>query len=182
MLDLILLYLIFNFIAGIGIAIYYYIDEFQTTYGYEIFLLLFFPAYGLGYWAYQKALREQGETEFPKEWYLWKKAAKFNYWFILFIAIIGLLALAGCGSLVGGGLLWANHQVNTIAIGAGLMYDVGSFLMLGFYAIIFFVSLAYMAAVMILIPNYFVKSIESRVYKTKYEEEKQKNSLKTDVN
>jgi hypothetical protein len=174
-LFLFLLYALYNFLAGIFISIYYYRQDPDSFQGMELAFMVFFPAAGLGYWAYNKEMREKGETEFSRDWYIWKRMININWGLIAIIGILGFMSLSGCRSQVGEGMKWANHQGDATSFGLGLLFDAGSAIAFGFGLLLLALSMAFFWALLIFMPSHIARTIETSTYKSKYLEEKRKN-------
>jgi hypothetical protein len=158
-------YLLYNVVAGFFLSIYcYYQDDYQY-YNKDLLLVLLFPAVGLGYWQYNKDLRENGKTELPREWYMWKKMVRINWGYIIVVGLWAFSSVMGCRQMMGGGTEWANHQNDGLSAGLGLMYDIGSGLAFIGFALIMILGMGLMTAVLIWIPNSRAKSVEAQYYK-----------------
>ncbi len=129
--------------------------------------MLFFPTVGYGYWLYYHTKKLNNKENFPLKWYVWKKMIKVNWGFLILIALFFLILSSGILDLFvnTNGFDWANHQDNAVAIGFGLLSDVGSALfgLLGLLCLA--ITFGVFFCIFILIPILVVKSIETNYYK-----------------
>ncbi|WP_405569055.1 hypothetical protein [Winogradskyella sp. Asnod2-B02-A] len=174
-LSVIGIYLIYILFIGIFFFSFKYYKTEQTIIeNKEFTLLIFFPIIGLGNWLYNKELRKNGTTKFPKEWFIWKNAIPINIGYLVLLAIIGFILHGIATGNIGGGMEWANKQDNASLIGVGLLTDIASGIAILFVTVIAVFGFGILAFFLIFIPKYQVKSIERKYFQEQNELNKSK--------
>ena len=158
-------YLIFNLIIGLLLLVYYFWKERSVKHYFEIMLLLFFPVIGLGLWKYRKRCEEVDEQILPLSWFVLDYMVKINWIYIFILPLIIIISIFGIFDYVGSGLEWAEKAAHPIAIGLGFLADIA--IMVSLFIILLLVLIGYLFLVflMIFIPKYILKDIESDFYR-----------------
>jgi hypothetical protein len=167
-MNLALLYLLYNFLLGLYFSFQYYTIEGRFNNNKEFWLLLFFPAMGLGKWKYIQLVRNNEPDLFPERWYMFKYMVKINWGYLILLVVGGFVVVFLSSLLVGSGLDWASHLNNSFSIGAGILFDIGALFLFFMVAFIAFLSLCVLYFILIHLPKSSMQKIEMEVYKQKY--------------
>ncbi len=164
-----LFYLVYNLLAGFCLAIYYLIKERGIPGAKEFLLLLAFPAIGLGNWIYNRELRQNTGTPYPKKWFIYKNSIKINWGFIGIYLLLGLF-VTGAILMIGDtpayttpindlSDLYYNLFIGSISIIFSVVLITLGYIL----AFLYLVSVAGLYVILILIPKSSMRSIERKL-------------------
>lgn len=170
-LNIFLLYLLFNITVGFCLCMYYLFKEKKVVNTKEFAMLFFFPAIGLGNWLFNKEQRESIETNRTKNWHIYKNMLQLN-WLFIFV-MIGYEIYAGFALYNFFRHYEDMKDTSSEVIGVftadilykmfGWMMDISVYIILIFLLIVLLLSLLIMSLLFILFPKIKLSDAENEM-------------------
>jgi len=166
-------YLVYTLLIGIFFfSIKYYRTEGSIVNKREFFLLIFLPSIGYGNWLYNRELRLNGKTTFPKEWFIWKKIIPINISYLIALIISGIILYVVIAGMIDEELNGAAKPDDLISFGFDVFAIFASVMV---FSVAIFTSILLFgiyAMILLFIPKYLVKSIEKKHFQKQAERNK----------
>lgn len=169
-----LLYLLYHTIAGIVLFVYYLWIEKKATNIREWVLLLLLPVIGLGNFRYNRTIRVNAVSEYPKGWFILKGLVAINKAFMLMIAFVYLI-LFMVGYVFNNGIsiflgkIIADKEDILLSSGTKelIAYIYGHWIAIHYYTSNYLIVLFIIIVLSIFLPIYVIKKIENKILKDK---------------